>query len=94
MRNQQQWCLLLDSGLTLNDPDTAQTRSAVKLLINSGLVAAEDRLELQGSSNASTNNKKTWYTRGMCSISRCFTLSKHQHKLNTTSSRTEALYHN
>jgi len=42
--------LLLDSGLTLSDPDSAQTRSGVKLLINSGLVAAEDRLELAGAS--------------------------------------------
>jgi hypothetical protein len=46
--------LLLDSGLTLNDPDSAQTRSAVKLLINSGLVSAEDRLELQDSTTPSS----------------------------------------
>lgn len=43
---------LLDAGLTLSDPDTALSRSAMKLLINSGLVAAEDRLELQGGVNA------------------------------------------
>jgi hypothetical protein len=53
---------LLDSGLTLNDPDSAQTRSAVKLLINSGL-EAEDRLELEDSTapvSAQVNLETVW----------------------------------
>jgi hypothetical protein len=48
--------LVLDASLTLQDPDTAQTRTGAKLLINSGFQSAEDRLFVLNPTTVTTTN--------------------------------------
>ena len=48
--------LVLDASLTLLDPDTAQTRTGAKVLINSGFQSAEDRLFVLNPTTVTTTN--------------------------------------
>jgi hypothetical protein len=53
--------LVLDSSLTLNDPDTATNLSGARVLINSGFNSTEDSLKISGATG-STSSGVTTYT--------------------------------